>query len=129
MITCMDPIRRIVIEDRALDSASPEVVRQKFLAWIEEKRVEQNETLRYRYCILINEDVLVTLGRLPTPPSRDLEEEWQVYSLQVIDVEIDGRGEDEYPRSYRSCIITPPWMLAHINLYCHNVGADEMQVK
>jgi hypothetical protein len=117
----------VVIEDRTLDGASSEAVRQKFLAWIEQKGVEQNKTSRYRYCILIDEDVLETLGRFPTPPSRKFREKWQVYSLKVIDVEIDGEEDDEYPRGYRCCIMIPPWLLAHIYFFCHNVGADEMR--
>jgi hypothetical protein len=110
----------IVIEDRTLDGASPETVRQKFLAWINDKGVEQ-------YCILIDEDVLETLGRFSTPPTRSFKEKWQVYSLKVIDVEIEGDKDDEYPRDYRCCIMMPPWLLAHIYFFCHNVGADEMR--
>lgn len=119
--------RNDIIEDRDLDSASPETVRQRFMAWIESRGMEQNQTSRYRYCILIDEDVLETLSRFPTPPTRDLSAKWQLYSLKVIDVEIDGEGDDEYPQGYRSCIMTPPWMLAHMYFYCHNVGADEMR--
>jgi hypothetical protein len=89
--------------------------------------VEQNKTSRYRYCILIDEDVLETLGRFPIPPTRSFKEKWQVYSLKVIDVEIEGEEDDEYPHGYRCCIMTPPWMLAHIYFFCHNVGADEMR--
>jgi hypothetical protein len=119
----------VVMEDRELDGASPETVRQKFQTWITSRGVERNQTSRYRYCILIDADVLETLNRFPSPPLEDEEEEWQLYSLKVIDVEIDGESEDEYPRGYRSCVMTPPWMLAHIYFYCHNVGADEMRIK
>jgi hypothetical protein len=91
--------------------------------------VEHNQTPRYRYCILIDEDVLETLSRFPSPPIEGEEEKWQLYSLKVIDVEIDREEDGEYPRGYRSCIMTPPWMLAHMCFCCHNVGADEMRVK
>jgi hypothetical protein len=117
----------IVIEDRTLDGASPEAVRQKFLAWIVEKGVEQNQTSRYRYCILIDEVVLETLSRFSSPPLESEEKKWQVYSLKVIDVEIDGEEYDDYPDGYRSCIMMPPCLLAHIYFFCHNVGADEMR--
>jgi hypothetical protein len=98
-----------------LDGASPETVRQKFEAWTESKGVEwSKKNSRYRFCILIDEDVLETLSRFPTPPTRNLLAKWQLYSLKVIDVEIDGEKDDRYPRSYKSCIMTPPWMLGHI---------------
>jgi hypothetical protein len=109
-----------------LDGTSPETVRQKSQAWIDDKRVEQNRTSCYRYCILIDENVLETLGRFPTPPSRNLKGKWQIHSLKVIDVEIDGEEDDEYPDGYRCCIMMPPWLLAHLYFFCHNVGADEM---
>ena len=117
----------VVIEDRDLDSASPETVRQKFQAWTEGRGVSHMRPSRYRFCLLIDEDVLETLSRFPTPPNRDLSARWQLYSLKVIDVEIDGEKDNRDPRGYKSCIMTPPWMLAHIYFYCHNVGADEMR--
>jgi hypothetical protein len=126
---CWRRYEKVVMEDRELDGASPETVRQKFQAWIASRGVEHNQTSRYRYCILIDEDVLETLSRFPSPPLEGEEEKWQLYSLKVIDVEIDGGEDDEYPRGYRSCIMTPPWMLAHLYFYCHNVGADEMRVR
>lgn len=90
--------------------------------------MSHNQTSCYRYCLLIDEDVLETLGRFPTPPTRDWSAKWQLYSLKVIDVEIDGEKDDRYPRGYKSCIMTPPWMLAHIYHFCHNVGAEEMRI-
>ena len=119
--------RNEVIEDRDLDSASPETVRQRFMAWIESRGMEQNQTSRYRYCILIDKDVLETLNRLPAPPIEGRQEAWQRYSVKVIDVEIDGEDDDTYPRGYRSCIMMPPWLLAHIYFFCHNVEAEKMR--
>lgn len=119
--------RNEIVENRDLDGASPETVRQRFMAWIESRGMEQNQTSRYRYCILIDKDVLETLSRLPLPPIEGRKEAWQLYSLKVIDVEIDGEDDDEYPHGYRSCIMTPPWMLAHIYFFCHNVEAEKMR--
>lgn len=118
----------MVIEDRNLDGASPETVRQRFEAWTAENRVVSHMTpSRYRFCLLIDEDVLETLSRFPTPPTRDWSAKWQLYSLKVIDVEIDGEKDDRYTCGYKSCIMTPPRMLAHIYFYCHNIGAEEMR--
>lgn len=68
------------------------------MAWIENRGMEQNQTLRYRYCILLDEDVLETLSQLPMQPIEGRKEARQLYSLKVIDVEIDGEDDDEYPR-------------------------------
>lgn len=75
---------------------------------------------------MIDEDVLGTLSNFPAPPIEGEEEKWQLYSLKVIDVGIDGEKDDEYSLGYRSCNMTPPWVLAHIYFFSHNIGADEM---
>lgn len=51
----------IVIEDSDLDGAAPETVRQKFEAWIESRALNVHaKPSRYRFCLLIDEDVLET---------------------------------------------------------------------
>jgi hypothetical protein len=118
----------VIIEDRDLDGAAPETVRQKFEAWIKSREVSSHvKPSRYRFCLLIDEDVLKTLGRFPTPPTHDLLAKWQLYSLKVIDIEIDGEKDDRFSRGYKSCTMTPPWMLAHIYFYCHNLESDEIR--
>jgi hypothetical protein len=117
----------IIIEDRDLDSAPPETVRKKFQAWIESRGVSQNSTSRYRFCLVIDQDVLETLDRLPRPPTNDLQAKWQLYSLKVIDVEIDGERDHRYPEGYRSCMMTPPWMLAHLYFHGRSLCEDELR--
>lgn len=88
--------------------------------------MEQNQSSRYSFCILIDEEVLETLSWFPEPPSRwDLTEQQQC-SVKAIDVEIEGADDDCYPTGYRCCLLTPPWMLAHIYHFSHNIGSDKM---
>jgi hypothetical protein len=118
----------VVIEDRSLEGASPETVRQKFETWIKDKGVVWgDQSSRYRFCILIDEEVLETLSNFPPPPSwRGLTAQQQC-SVKVIDVEIEGDDDDCYPLGYKCCLMTPPWMLAHIYHFSHNVGSDKMR--
>lgn len=103
-------------------------MRQRFKAWVENSGKEHNETSRYRFCILIDEEVLETLNRFPSSPIGRPYEKWQLYSVKVIDVEIDGEEDlDEYPQHHQCCIMTPPWRLAHLYFWSHNLDAEEMR--
>jgi hypothetical protein len=119
----------IVIKDRSLEGASPDAVRQRFAAWTKEKGVGwSQQSSRYRFCILIDEEVLETLSSwFPPPPSWAGLTEQQQCSVKVIDVEIEGDDDDCYPHGYRCCLMTPPWMLAHIYHFSHNIGSDKMR--
>lgn len=55
------------------------------------------------------------------------EEESLVYSVKVIDVEVDGEKDGMYPRDYKCCVMTPPWMLARLYFFFHNSAEDEIR--
>jgi hypothetical protein len=118
----------VVIEDRSLEGASPDAVRKKFAAWTESKGVDwRQQSSRNRFCILIDEEALETFSWFPPPPSRRGLTERQECSVKVIDVELDGDDDDRYPHGYKCCLMTPPWMLAHIYHFSHNIGSDKMR--
>lgn len=107
-----------VIEDRELDGASPKEVRDGFVDWIAKRGREQSDTSRYRFCILIDEDVLEALCRFPPAPEAAgwNAQKWQLYSMKAIDVELEV-GEDA---DYKYCMMLPPWRLARLYFVSFN---------
>lgn len=112
-----------IIEDRDLDGASSTTVRLRFKSWIEARGEKETETSRYRYCIMMDAEAVEALNRLPMPPKIDADPE---HIVRIVDVEKE-HDLDVFPQAYRCCTMTPPWYLANVYFWGHNLDPDELR--
>lgn len=116
-----------IIEARDLEGVDPETVRKAFAAWIEGRGKQQNDTSRYRFCIVVEKGALETLCRFEPPPITGLPKHWQSHAVRVIDVEVEGEEDTEWPRNYQCSVMTPPWLLAHLYFWAHDLEPEEIR--
>lgn len=75
-----------------LNGASMSRIRQLAKDWIEERGAEMSESPRYRFFIIFDDEVVQNLLQFPTP-IKDYPDEWQSYSVKVVDVEHEDQGD------------------------------------
>lgn len=79
-----------VVQDReSLEGASISSIQQLAKDWIAARGARISESARYRFFLVIDDEVVRHLLQFPTPVL-EYPDEWQSYSVEVLDVEYDA---------------------------------------
>lgn len=85
-------LKNNVVQDKdLLDGASVPRIQELAKDWIQQRGADMSEAPRYRFFIIMDDEVVRTLLRFPSPASRT--GEWQFYSVKVLDVEYDAEHD------------------------------------
>lgn len=82
-------LRNEIILDPSLEGASWAQLKQNFRQWIASRRVQESESSRYRFFVVVDEEVLRKLVRLPMPGTLITNPDKKMYSVKVFDVEFE----------------------------------------
>lgn len=107
------------------DSASPAAIKQLALKWIESRGAKVAESSRYRFILIMDEEVVRNLLSFPVPVT-ECPDCITWYSVKFLDVEFRPGLLDPQWAGYEGWVWAAGWRLLQAWFLCRDMDALEM---
>lgn len=123
-------LRNDIVQDQSLlDRASPSELQRLSREWIGSRGARIAESSRYRFFVIMDEKGVRNLLKFSTPVVA-YPDQWQEYSVKLVDVEFDESQIDEEWRDpmevYEGWSWAAAWKLPSAWFLCHEMEPDEV---